>query len=90
MSVLLSKSLLSTNHQLLMSDTPTSLQGECSICKRFIKNYHDYDHCDHVFWDGNIGCDNCLNIVNLDNHPTLLCWGCHCKLAVDSDSESDL
>lgn len=64
--------------------------GICAKCSRVIENYHDYEHCDHVFFDGEIGCDNCLNIVSVENSDITICWGCHCRLpSTLTESECD-
>lgn len=64
----------------------------CLFCGREIIEQHDYDHCDHIYFDGKIGCDKCLNIVYVDGCNVLLCWGCHSRLSCYEshfDSESD-
>ena len=66
-----------------------NISGECLLCKCVIKNYHNYDNCDHKFFDGKIGCDYCLNTVNINGVPVLLCWGCHCRLPRSNKSPED-
>ena len=66
------------------------MERECEICSRLIRKVHDYEHCDHVFFDGKIGCDNCLNEINWEGVKTWVCWGCHCRLyRSNKDDEED-